>query len=167
MRRIIRTISWVLLFAALGAAAASWFTPTPQLEASDASDLARDALAEAGVEVDRIATPVRMVHETEGGDEIDAWRVRADVQVDGDPEEIEVRVQRSAGQLVFVDDRIGADDAERLLSEDQFAVLGRYRDGSLADRWVLRNGLAAVTALIIAGTCYVLAARSDRLWSTP
>jgi hypothetical protein len=153
----------VLLFAALGAAAASWFTPTPELEADDASDLAREALREAGVDVDRVAAPVRIVHETEAGDTIDAWRVRAGVEVAGEPEEIEVRVQRSAGQLVFVDDRIGADDSGRLLSEDQFAVLGRYRDDSLADRWVLRNGLAAVAALVVAGTCYLLATRSDSL----
>lgn len=167
MRTVVRTVSWVLLFAALGAAGASWFTPTPELEAKDASDLARDALGEAGIEVDRIAAPTRMVHQTESGDTVDAWRVRTEVQVDGEPEEIELRVQESAGQLVYVDDRIGADDAERLLSDDEFATLGRYRDDSLADRWVLRNGLAALTALLIAGTGYVLASRSDPLWSKP
>jgi hypothetical protein len=159
-------VSWVVLFAALGAAGASWFTPTPELEAEDAGDLARDALGEAGVEVDGVATPVRMVHQTEAGDTVDAWRVRADVQVDGRPEEIELRVQESAGQLVYVDDRIGVDDAQRLLDEDQFTTLGQYRDDTLADRWVLRNGSAAVAALIIAGTAYVLATRSDPLWSS-
>lgn len=160
-------MSWVVLFAALGAAGASWFTPTPDLEADDAGDLARDALGAAGVEVDRVAAPVRMVHQTEAGDTIDAWRVRADVEVDGQAEEIELRVQQSAGQLVYVDDRIGVDDAERLLDEDQFATLGQYRDDTLADRWVLRNALAAVAALIIAGAGYALATRSDPLWSTP
>lgn len=164
---MVRTVSWVLLFAALGAAAASWFTPTPDLEAQDASDLALGALGQADVDVERVAPPVRMVHQTEAGDTVDAWRVRADVRVDGETEEIELRVQQSAGQLVYVDDRIGANDAERLLDDDQFAVLGRYRDDSLADRWVLRNGLAAVAALIIAGTGYVLATRSDPLWSAP
>lgn len=155
----------MLLFAALGAAAASWFTPTPELEADDASDLAGDALREADVDVDRISAPVQVVHETESGETIDAWRVRTDVRVDGQIEEIELRVQQSAGQLVYVDDRIGADDAERLLTDDQFAVLGRYRDDSLADGWVLRNGVAAVSALIIAGVCYMLATRSAPLWS--
>lgn len=164
---MVRTVSWVLLFAALGAAGASWFTPTPELGADDASGLAGDALAEAEVEVDRLATPVRMVHQTESGDTVDAWRVRADVQVDGDPEEIELRVQESAGQLVYVDDRIGAGDTERLLTDDQFATLGQYRDDTLADRWVLRNALAAVSALVVAATCYVLATRSGPIWEAP
>lgn len=161
---MVRTVSWVLLFAALGAAGASWFTPTPELDADDAQELAGDALGEAGVEVDDLAAPVRMVHQTESGDTVDAWRVRADVQVDGEPEEIELRVQQSAGQLVYVDDRIGAGDTERLLTDDQFATLGEYRDDTLADRWVQRNALAAVAALIIAATCYALATKSGPLW---
>ena len=164
---MVRTVSWVLLFAALGAAGASWFTPTPELGADDASELAGDALAEADVEVDRLAPPVRMVHQTESGDTVDAWRVRADVQVDGEAEEIELRVQESAGQLVYVDDRIGADDTQRLLTDDQFATLGQYRDDTLADRWVLRNALAAVAALVVAASCYVLATRSGPLWEAP
>lgn len=166
MRSVVRTVSWVLLFATLGAAAAAWFTPTPELDADDASELARDALREAGVQIDRAAAPVRMVHETEAGDTVDAWRVRVGVQADGGDEEIEVRVQQSAGQLLYVDDRIGADDAERLLTDEQFAILGRYRDDSLADRWVLRNALAAVAAMLTAGTAYVVATRSAPLWST-
>ncbi len=164
VRSAVRTVSWVLLFAALGAAGASWFTPTPELGAEDAEELAGDALGEAGVEVDDLAAPAAMVHQTESGDTVDAWRVRADVQVDGEPEEIELRVQRSAGQLVYVDDRIGADDTQRLLTDEQFATLGQYRDDTLADRWVLRNALAAVSALLIGGTCYVLATRSGPLW---
>lgn len=167
VRSVVRTVSWVLLFAALGAAGASWFTPTPELGAEDASELARDALAEAGVEVDRLTTPVRMVHQTESGDTVDAWRVRAEVQVDGAAEEVELRVQQSAGQLVYVDDRIGVDDAERLLDEDQFATLGQFRDDTLADRWVLRNAIAGGSALFVAVTGYVLATRSDPLWSSP
>lgn len=163
---VVRTVSWVLLFASLGAAGAAWFTPTPELEADDASELAGDALGEAGIEVQRIAPPVRVVHETEEGDTVDAWRVRADVDVDGDSEEIEVRVQQSVGRLVYLDDRIGADNSERLLTEDQFAAFSEHRDDSLADRWVLRNALAAAAALIIAATSYVLASRSDTLWSS-
>lgn len=159
-------MSWVLLFASLGAAGASWFTPTPLLEAGDASDLALDALAEVDVEPDRVKPPVRMVHVTSEGQPIDAWRVLTDVRVDGTVEEIELRVQESAGQLVYVDDLIGADGTGRLLSEDQFETLKQYRDDSLADRWVLRNGLAAVAALAIAAISYLLATRSDPLWST-
>lgn len=164
MRTVVRTVSWALLFAALGAAGASWFTPTPDLGADDASELAGGALAEADVEVDRLAAPVRMVHESESGDTVDAWRVRADVQVDGEPEEIELRVQESAGQLVYVDDRIGADDTQRLLTDQQFTALGEYRDSSLIDGWVLRNAGGGVAALVIAATSYVLATRSDPLW---
>src|SRR3546814_3526527 len=107
-----------------------------------------------------------MVHETEAGDTVDAWRVRVGVQAAGGDEEIEVRVQQSAGQLLYVDDRNGADDAERLLTDEQFAILGRYRDDSLADRWVLRNALAAVAAVLTAGTAYVVDRKSTRLNSS-
>lgn len=162
---VVRTVSWVVLFAALGAAGASWFTPTPDLEAGDAGALVIDALTEADVDVARVSGSRKIVHETEAGELIDAWRVRANVRVDGELEQIELRVQQSAGQLVYVDDRIGEDDTERLLTEDQFASLGSHRDDTLADRWVLRNALAAVTALFIAGTCYILATRSDPVWS--
>ena len=165
MRTVVRTVSWVLLFAALGAAGASWFTPTPELEADDAGGLVIDALTEADVDVARVSASREIVHETEAGELIDAWRVRANVRVDGELEQIELRVQQSADQLVYVDDRIGEDDTERLLTEDQFDSLGRHRDDTLADRWVLRNALAAVAALLIAGTCYVLATRSDPIWS--
>jgi hypothetical protein len=165
VRTVVRTVSWVVLFAALGAAGASWFTPTPELEADDASALVIDALTEAGIDVGRVSAARQIVHETEAGELIDAWRVRANVRVDGGLEQIELRVQQSAGQLVYVDDRIGEDDSERLLTDDQFDSLGRHRDDTLADRWVLRNVLAAVAAVAVAGTCYVLATRSDPVWS--
>lgn len=138
----------------------------PQLDADDASDLALDALAGADVEVDRVQPPVRMVHQTSDGDTVDAWRVLVDVQAQGAVEQIELRVQESAGQLVYVDDLIGADGTERLLSEEQFEILRQHRDDTLADRWVLRNALAAVAAVGIAATGYLLATRSDPLWST-
>ena len=167
MRTVVRTVSWVLLFAALGAAAASWFTPTPELDADDASQLALDALDGADVAVERVEPPVRMVHETEGGDLVDAWRVPVEVRAGDAVQEIELRVQESAGQLVYVDDLIGADGTERLLSDEQFERMGRHRDDTLADRWVLRNALAAIAAIGTAATCYVLATRSDPLWSAP
>ena len=159
-------MSWVLLFAALGAAGASWFTPMPELEADDASEVARAALTEADVDIDRIQPPVLMVHETADGQLVDAWRVLVDVRSAGALEEIEVRVQESAGQLVFVDDIIGTAGTERLLSDEQFESLGQHRDDSLADRWVLRNAMAAVAALAIGGISYILATRSVPLWRT-
>jgi hypothetical protein len=165
VRSVVRTVSWVLLFAALGAAGASWFTPTPELEAEDASDLARRALLAAEVDVERVKPPVRMVHETEADDLVDAWSVRIDVRTQAGVEEVEVRVQESAGQLLYVDDLIGADGTERLLSEQQFEVMSQQRDDTLADRWVLRNAMAAVAAIGIAATAYLLATRSDPLWS--
>jgi hypothetical protein len=165
VRSVVRTVSWVLLFAALGAAGASWFTPTPQLDADDASDLALGALEGADVDVERVRPPVPMVHETREGDLVDAWRVLVDVQAQDAIEEVELRVQETAGQLVYVDDLIGADGTERLLSDEQFEVMRQHRDDTLADRWVLRNAMAAVAAIGIAATAYILATRSDPLWS--
>jgi len=165
VRRIVRTAAWVLLFAALGAAAASWFTPTPDLDADDATTLARDALAEADVDVQRLRSPRRAEHRSGDGEAVGVWTVVAQTRVDGETEDLELRVQRSAGRLVYVDDRIGPDDAERLLTDDQFEALGAHRDDSLADRWALRNGLGVLSALVIAGVCYLVATRSDRLGS--
>jgi len=162
-RRIVRLGAWVLLFAALGAAAAAWFTPTPELDADDAAQLALDALAEADVEGEVTGAPERADHRTEDDERVGVWIVEVVTRVDGEREPIELRVQRSAGRLVYVDDRVGEDDAERLLSDEQFEALGAHRDDSLADRWVRRNALAVVSALLIAGTCFVLATRAERL----
>lgn len=166
MRVVVRTVSWVVLFASLGAAGASWFTPTPELDADDAVELARTALAKAGVASELADAPRAAVHESDESGSVDAWFVELAVPADGVSERIELRVQRSAGRLVYVDDRIGPDDTERLLDDAQFEALGGYRDDTLADRWVLRNALAAVSAILIAGTSFVLATRSDALWST-
>lgn len=166
MRTVVRTVSWVLLFAALGAAGAAWFTPTPELDMDDATELARDSLTAAGVTVDAVRPSVRMVHETSAGESIPAWQVMADVRAGEETEEIELRVQESAGQLVYVDDLIGAARTERLLTDEQFEIMQAHRDDSLADRWVLRNAMAAVAALAVAGLSYLLAVRSDPLWST-
>lgn len=167
MRNVVRTVSWVLLFAALGAAGASWFTPTPEIDADDAVDVARVALAQVGVASELVRAPEEGVHETKRGEDVDAWFIALAVDADGSSEQIELRVQRSAGRVVYVDDRIGDDDSERLLSQEQFEALGDHRDDSRSDRWVTRNLLAAVSAAAIAGTSYVLATRSDPLWSTP
>jgi len=162
-RHAVRLGAWVLLFAALGVAAAAWFTPTPELGADDARRLALDALAEADVEGRVAGEPRRAEHRTRDGDRVAVWVVDVETRAGGRREAIELRVQRSAGRLVYVDDRIGADDAERLLSDEEFEALGAHRDDSLADRWVLRNALVVVGALVIAATCFVLATRSDRL----
>lgn len=167
MRDLVRTVSWVLLFAALGAAAASWFTPTPELEADDAAELALDALTQAGVEAELVDAPARGVHQTGDGTSVDAWIVKVAADAGGTTEQIELRVQESAGKLVYVDDRVGADGTDQLLTDEQFDALGEHRDDALADRWTLRNVLAAVTAVVIAGVCFVLATRSDPLWSAP
>jgi hypothetical protein len=167
MRRVVRTGAWVLLFAALGAAAAAWFTPTPDLDADDAADLAIEALAAADVDAEVAGPPRRGEHRTREGEAVPVWVVVARTEVAGEPEDVELRVQRSAGRLVYVDDRIGPDDAERLLSDEQFAQLGRHRDDSLSDRWVVRNILGALSAALVAGTCFVLATRSEPLWSEP
>ena len=167
MRNAVRTVSWVLVFASLGAAGAAWFTPTPEIEAEEAVDVARLALDEAGIASEVERTPRAGVHETEDGREVDAWFVVLAVDAGGEPEQIELRVQRSAGRVIYVDDRIGPDDTERLLTQEQFEALGDHRDDSRSTRWVARNLLAALSAAVIAGASYVLATRSDPLWSTP
>ncbi len=166
VRMVVRTLSWVLLFASLGATAAAWFTPTPVLDADDAVDVAVGALAEAGVDAEPVERPELGIHESEQGSIVDAWVVRVEVDVDGTDETIELRVQESAGQLVYVDDRVGDDDMDRLLTDEQFRVLGSYRDETLADAWVLRNGAATAATAILTVTCFFLATRSERLWST-
>lgn len=162
-RRAVRLGAWVLLFAALGAAAAAWFTPTPDLDADDAERLALDALAEADVDGEVAGAPRRGDHRTKDDEQVGVWVVEVETRADGRREVIELRVQRSAGRLVYVDDRIGPDDAERLFTDAQFEALGAHRDDSLGDRWVRRNALAGVSAAIIAATCFVLATRSDHL----
>jgi len=166
MRRSVRPAAWVVLFAALGAAAAAWFTPTPELDADDARELAVEALAEADVRAEPAARPRKAAHVTQDDEEVGVWIVPLDVRAGGRTEEIELRVQRSAGRLVYVDDRIGPDDGDRLLSDQQFEALGRHRDDTLADRWALRNGLGGLSAVLVAGTCYLLATRSARLEDT-
>lgn len=163
MPPVVRPAAWVLLFVAVGAAAGSWFTPTPDLAADDATEVAIDALAAADVRARPAAAPRRAEHTTESGDRVDVWIVPVRTQVGGTGEQIELRVQRSAGRLVYVDDRVGEDDAQRLLTDAQFEALAAHRDDTLADRWTRRNALAVVSAAIIAAACYVLATRTRRL----
>lgn len=164
VRRVVRVGAWMLLFAALGAAAAAWFTPVPHLDAADAARVARGALAAAGVDAELSGAPTQAEHRTRDGDEVSVWVVAAEVDVEGRSEVIELRVQRSAGRVVYLDDRVGPDDARRLLDDDQFAALGGYRDDSVSDDWVLRNGAAGVSGVLVAVTSYVLATRSALTW---
>ena len=161
MHRVIRIAAWVLVFVAPAAAVTSWFTPRPDLDRSDAAETALGALEEAGFEgeVDGRIRPG--VHELENGDTVEVWFVPLDVE--GEP--VELRVRRSVGQLVYVDDRIGPDDTERLLTDDQFEAMGEYRNDATLGRWVLRNAAGSIDAAIIAVVGYVLAKRSDPLWA--
>ncbi len=163
MRVVVRTVSWVLVFVAAGAAVASWFTPKGDLDRIDATEIAIDALAAAGFEGTVDEPPERGVHRTAGGDPVDVWIVFVTV---GD-EAIETQVLASKGQLVYVDDRIGEDDTGRLLSDEGFTEIGAYRDTRLLDAWVVRNAAGTVAAVAIAVVGWVLARRSDPLWPAP
>lgn len=160
VRAVVRVVSWVLVFGAVGAAAAAWFTPHPLLEADDAADVAVGALADVGVDATVTATPELVSHTPEDGEPIAAWAVFLDV----DQETVELRVQESAGQLVYVDDRIGEADTERLLTDDEFERIGDYRDDDVFQGWVVRNVAGSFAAVLIAATGFVIAKRSARLW---
>lgn len=162
MRRVVRILAWVLVFVGPAAAAASWFTPQPDLDEQDAVDTALGALEAAGLEGTVEDPVVRSGHVPAGGEPIDVWVVFADVGGD----RVELRVQTTAGQLVYVDDRTGADSTGRLLSDEQFETIGSYRNDATMDRWILRNGGGSVSALVIAVVSFVIAKRSDRLWAT-
>jgi hypothetical protein len=166
VRNAIRPIAWVLLFVAPAAAVVSWFTPRPALDAADAGETALGALAEVGVR-GSVDEPVRLgKHRPEEGGSIEAWVVMVEVPGKGDAadEQIELRVQETAGRLVYVDDRIGPDDTARLLSDEEFDRLGEYRNDATSDRWYLRNAGAVLAAALVAGVAFFLVARSDRLW---
>ena len=160
---LVRAVAWMLVFVAPAAALAAWFTPRPDLDRDDAVEVAVGALADVGIDATVSADVARSVHRTEDGSEVPVWIVPTDV---GD-ERIELRVQRTAGQLVYVDDRIGPDDTERLLTDRQFEQMGRYRDDTTRDRWTARNGAASVAAATVAITAWFLATRSRRIQEAP
>lgn len=159
----LRSLAWVMIFVALAAAAASWFTPRPDLDRDDAVETALDSLEDAGVEAAVGGRVTPGTFRTKKGQEIDVWIVPVEV---GD-EVIELQVQQAVGRLAFVDDVIGPDKTERLLSDDEYAVLESYRNDVTTERWARRNGAAAVAALPIAGVGYVLAKRSGPLLGSP
>ena len=164
MKRLptVRTAAWVLLFAALGASASAWFSPHPDLDADDAASVAVDAYAAAGFDATVDDTPELSGHVTSDGDAIDVWVVQAVI----DGEQIESRVLTDGGQLVYVDDRIGADDTGRLLTDDQFLTIDDFRSDPTHGQWVARNLAALLAAVAVAGVCFVIAKRTDRLATT-
>lgn len=160
MARLARIVSWVLVFVALSAAAVSWFQPQPELDEDDAVETVVGALAEVDLEATVTDPVVLSGHVTDAGDAVDVWVVFATVGA----ERIEARVLVDQGQLVYVDDRIGGDLSGRLLDDDQFASVDRYRSDATVDEFVRLHLLASITAVVIAAVALVLAKRSDRLW---
>lgn len=157
MRRAITRASWAVVALVVGAAMVRWLSDRPDLEPADARTVAVDALAA----IDREGTVSREVvlteHTLESGETVEAWVVFVDV--DGD--EIELRVQTTVGQLVWVDDNIG--DGKRLLTDEEFDALDEYRDEEIHDRWVATNVAGSVGAGAIALVGYGLATRSAGL----
>ncbi len=169
MRLLVRAGSLVVAAVAVAAVAGAWAGGRPELDASEATDVAVRALASVGVDAELAgAEPTTMVHETQDGAEVDAWSVVLVVDAVDDPtadddavgEEVEVRVRTSSGQLVYLDDRIGPDDLDRLLDDDQFAALGDHRDDEVADDWVRRNGIGTASGAIVVGTALALRRRA-------
>lgn len=150
----------MLIFFALAAAATSWLLPRPELDARDAEEVALGALAEVGIEGEVSGEVELVVHRPMAGGEVDAWSVPVDV----DGEEIELRVQESAGRLVYVDDRIGPDDTERLLSDEEYEVFQDYRDDAVDEDWVRENAVGSVAAVLIAGIAFAIAKRTNGIW---
>ena len=163
MASVVRTVSWVLVFVALGVVGAAWFTPRPDLDAGQAADAAVGALASVGFDATVTKPVTRTTHDTADGQQVAVWDVFADV----DGEEIETQVRVDEGQLVYLDDRIGADRSDRLLSDDQFAAIADYRDRVTLDDWIGRNVAASVAGALVALLAFVVAKRSDPLWRNP
>lgn len=77
MRVVVRTAAWVLVFVALGAVFAAWFTPRPELDAVDAADTAVGAFTEVGLEGSPGEPIERAQHSPAAGDPVErsgqAW----------------------------------------------------------------------------------------------
>lgn len=148
--RVVRGLSWLLAVVAVVAATAAWLDDRPDLTADDATEVALGALAEVDVDgrAERAPTPIE--HQPDDGDPIESWSVLVEVPTDAGDDQIELRVQRSAGQLVYVDDNVGPDDTQRLLTDDEFDQIGDYRDNAVFNDWVVRNGVGTGAAAAIA-----------------
>lgn len=149
-----------MVFVAAGAAVASWTTTRGELDADDAAEIAVDALGSVGHPATLAGAPERDEHRPPGEDPVEVWVVSVDV---GD-DEIEMRVQTTVGAVVFVDDRIGEDDLERLLTDDEFTELGAYRDRRLRDRRLRTNLAGSLAAAAVAAVGVPLSFRSASLW---
>ena len=136
-------VVFVVAVVAVVAATAAWLDDRPDLTADDATEVALGALAEVDVDgrAERAPTPIE--HQPDDGDPIESWSVLVEVPTDAGDDQIELRVQRSAGQLVYVDDNVGPDDTQRLLTDDEFDQIGDYRDNAVFNDWVVRNGVGA------------------------
>ncbi len=164
MGRVVRLVSWIVVFASLGATTAAWVVlarDRPDLDAADATEVALGALAEVGVDGTVDGAPTLIGHTPEDGESIRAWSVI--VQVGDDGVEIELRVRENAGQLVYVDDNVG--DGDRLLTDEEFERIGSYRDDTVIDTVRRRNIGATVATLLIAVVGYTIAKRSRTAWS--
>ncbi len=131
---------------------ASGIEPKP-MSAGDASDFARQALEESGV---RNATVTGKVEassfQPERGKPLKVWKVPAKV---GD-DVITLFIEQLGDQVLNLDDLIGPD--RHVLTQEQFAALGRFRDDPVGDRARSRQLLPALVAgALLGGTGATLA----------
>lgn len=194
--RVIRTISWILTFVAIGAAAAAWFTPRADVDADTAGDIAVRALEAADIDdATVIGTPTRGRHVASSADTPDSSATTSTTSATPDDAAsqttttaatttevrdadesvpvwvvsvavndavIEMRVHETEGQLVYVDDLIGEDRDERLLTDDEWETVRTYRDDQI-DQWIERNIAGSVAAGLIVAVGFVLARRTAHL----
>jgi hypothetical protein len=130
-----------------------WLQPSPDLTKADARSFTAHALREIGV---RDATVDRRVdagtyRPRRSSDRIAVWHTRASAPGGN----LSLDVDRDRGQAVFVDD-VSTDGTERLLTDDQFAALGRLTTDPARHRRVARN-MAATIAGLLAASVAVLA----------
>lgn len=141
---------------AVGAVALGW---SSERTADDAADVVADALRSADV-VATVSAPIKASEYAP----VDAdrgpypvWRVPVLV----DEAVIHIDVHRETGDVVFVDDLVGATGRDRALTDAQWETV---RDLAPVDPWLERNGIASAAALWIVGVVFVLARtrRRDR-----
>lgn len=160
--RVIRAISWCLTFVAIGAAAAAWFTPQPDVDAEMAGEISIRALENADVEgAVVVGTPKRATHV---GQDADAEEIEVlEVVIGLNDEEFEILVDAEEGQLVYVDDLVGEDGDQRALSEEQWDSVEFYRDDHRDDEWVERNVTGSIAAAVIVVVGFALARRTGEV----
>lgn len=149
----------MLIFIAVGAAATAWLTPRPEIDEDDAAEVALGALDEASVDATLAKAVVESEYVPDNDDPLEVWVVTVSVG----EEMVELQVDQQSGQLVYVDDNIGPNDSERLLTDEQFEVVAKYRSTELRD-WIRRNAFGSAAATLIAILGFIVSKRSDRLW---